>query len=177
MRQVARVLANLTDRPRSKTHKRTGPFDHGIRVLAWVVSPTRPAWNTRFPSSSPLNDRLALPPVVDRLRFLPAMLCLFLLTAVASARAGHAAPEVLQSCSVTGVERSARCGVIEVLENPDRPGSRKLAVHFVVIPAANGHPRPDPLRLSVYTSKGAITIGRYKTECHSEHFRTKMHVS
>ena len=65
--------------------------------------------------------------------------------AVAAAQTGRAAPVALQPCSVTGVERSARCGAIEVPENPDRPASRKLEVHFVVIPAANGHPRPDPI--------------------------------
>src|SRR5438874_9183087 len=88
---------------------------------------------------------MAMPPVVDRLRFLPAILSLFLWTAGAAAQTGRVAPVALQSCSVPGVERRARCGAIEVLENPDRPGSRKLEIHFVVIPAANGHPVPDPI--------------------------------
>jgi pimeloyl-ACP methyl ester carboxylesterase len=65
--------------------------------------------------------------------------------AVAAAQIGHALPVALQSCSVPGVERTARCGAIEVLENPDRPGSRKLEIHFAVIPAAKGHARPDPI--------------------------------
>lgn len=44
-----------------------------------------------------------------------------------------------------GVKRSARCGAIEVLENPERPDSRKVEIHFAVIPAAKGHALPDPI--------------------------------
>jgi len=54
-------------------------------------------------------------------------------------------PIALPSCSVPRIERSARCGIIEVLENPDRPESHRLEIHFVVIPAANGHSCPDPI--------------------------------
>lgn len=81
----------------------------------------------------------------SRPRFLPSILALFALGAVVPAQIGHTLPGVLQPCSVPGVQRSARCGAIEVLENPDRPGSRKLKIHFAVIPAANGHPHPDPI--------------------------------
>jgi pimeloyl-ACP methyl ester carboxylesterase len=97
----------------------------------------------RIPSS--LKGRIALPPAPDCLRFFPAVLSLFLWAAVAAAQTGNAGPVAVRSCSVPGVERRARCGAIEVLENPDRPGSRRLEIHFVVIPAANGHPHPDPI--------------------------------
>lgn len=88
---------------------------------------------------------MQLPPAVHRMQVLPLILASFVLTAVAAGQIGYAQLVVLQSCSVPGVEKSARCGAVEVLENPDRAGSRKLKIHFVVIPAANGHPRPDPI--------------------------------
>jgi hypothetical protein len=83
--------------------------------------------------------------IMDRLRFLRSALFAFVLTPPAAGQTGHVLPLAPQSCSVPGVMRSARCGAIEVLENPDRPGSRKLEIHFAVISAAKGHPRPDPI--------------------------------
>jgi len=88
---------------------------------------------------------MQLPPVMHRLRLLPLILAPFLLTAVAAGQMGYGEPAAVHSCSVPGVKRSAQCGAIEVLENPDRPGGRKLEIHFAVIPAANGHPRSDPI--------------------------------
>ena len=82
---------------------------------------------------------------MDRLLFPRLTLSAFVLMAVASIQIAHAAPIAIESCSVPGVKRSARCGAIEVFENPDQPGSRKLEIHFAVIPAANGHARPDPI--------------------------------
>lgn len=92
----------------------------------------------------PLYGSMTLPPLIDCLRFLRSALFVFVLTAVAT-QVGYALPVALQSCSVPGVHRIARCGAIEVLENPDRPGSRKLEIHFAVIPATNVHTRPDPI--------------------------------
>jgi pimeloyl-ACP methyl ester carboxylesterase len=88
---------------------------------------------------------IALPPVMHRLRLLPSILAAFVLVAVFAAEIGHAQRVALPSCTVPGVKRSARCGSIEVPENPDQPGSRKLEIHFAVIPATNGHARPDPI--------------------------------
>src|SRR5690349_1989682 len=82
---------------------------------------------------------------MDDLRFLWPVLFAFVLTTFAVGQIEHALPSALQSCSLPGVKRSARCGTIEVLENPALPGSRKLEIHFAVIPAANGHPGPDPI--------------------------------
>lgn len=88
---------------------------------------------------------MPLPPVMYRLQLLPWIVVPFVLTPVAGGQIGHALPVALHSCSVPGVQRSARCGAIEVPENPDQPGSRKLEIHFAVIPAAGGHARPDPI--------------------------------
>ncbi len=82
---------------------------------------------------------------MHRLQFLRLMLLAFVLTTVAAGQIGHAPGVALQSCSVPGVKGSAQCGAIEVLENPALPGSRKIEIHFAVIPAAKGHARPDPI--------------------------------
>ena len=74
-----------------------------------------------------------------------ATLAAFVLAVIAGGQVVYAQSSSLQSCSVPGVERSARCGAVEVLENPDRPGSRKLEIHFAVIPAAKGHAYSDPI--------------------------------
>ena len=122
------------------------PIDRGNQVLHWSMSSGRRLGESSVASRKrPLNGSMGLPPVMGRLRFLVSVFSPFLLTAVAAAQIGHAMPVALQSCSVPGVGRSARCGAIEVLENPDRPGSRNLEIHFVVIPAVKGHARPDPI--------------------------------
>ncbi len=102
---------------------------------------------------------------MHRLRALPSILVGFVLTAIAAGQIGYALPVALQPCSVPGVEKSARCGAIEVLENPDRPGSRKLKIHFAVIPAADGHARPDPIvPLLGGPGESAIEAGQYFVE-------------
>jgi hypothetical protein len=104
---------------------------------------------------------MALPPVIKHLRFLRLAFYAYLLMADDPAQIGHAVSVAPQSCSLPGIDRSARCGDIEVLENPDRPGSRKLEIHFVVIPAANGHARPDPIvPLTGGPGEAAIEEGR-----------------
>jgi pimeloyl-ACP methyl ester carboxylesterase len=51
----------------------------------------------------------------------------------------------LSSCKLSGVPEPARCGVLEVPENPNRPAARQLRISVAVIPAISGHPRPDPI--------------------------------
>src|SRR6516164_8661903 len=118
--------------------KHDGPVDPGKTVRHWTVSfarrvdePSVASLKLPLYGSTPLPELRAL---INRLRFLRSTLFVFVLTAC-TMQVGYALP-VAQSCSVPGVQRSARCGTIEVLENPDRPGSRKLEVHFAVIPAA-----------------------------------------
>ena len=82
---------------------------------------------------------------MDHLRFLPSLVFTFALTVLAAAQIGYARPVALQSCSVPGVKRSVRCGDIEVPENPDQPGGRKLQIHSAVISAADGTPAWTPL--------------------------------
>jgi pimeloyl-ACP methyl ester carboxylesterase len=51
----------------------------------------------------------------------------------------------LSSCKLSGVPQPARCGALEVPENPNRPGGRHLKISVAVIPAIGGKPRPDPI--------------------------------
>jgi pimeloyl-ACP methyl ester carboxylesterase len=114
------------------------------RLLGPTISATRLAEFSIAARKRLLNRSTVSPLVMDCLGFLGSTLFAFALTA-AITQVGYALPVALQSCSVPGVKRSARCGAIEVLENPDRPGSRKLKIHFAVIPATHGHTRPDPI--------------------------------
>src|SRR4051812_47528842 len=50
-------------------------------------------------------------------------------------------------CQLPGVTQTARCGELTVLENPERPDSRRLATAFAVIPASSGKALPDPIVL------------------------------
>ena len=55
----------------------------------------------------------------------------------------HAA-DILSSCELPGVKRAAKCGVMEVPENWDKPAGRKLSLAVAVIPAESG-PNKDPI--------------------------------
>jgi pimeloyl-ACP methyl ester carboxylesterase len=49
-------------------------------------------------------------------------------------------------CQLEGVTRPTRCGVLTVLENPERPDGRRLAIRFAVIPASSsGNKVLDPI--------------------------------
>jgi pimeloyl-ACP methyl ester carboxylesterase len=64
----------------------------------------------------------------------------------ASAAVPAASPELRMSqCQLSGVTGPARCGTLSVLENPERPDGRRLAVHFAVIEACSGKALPDPI--------------------------------
>ena len=66
--------------------------------------------------------------------------------AVARSMSPAASPAQLTSpCQLPGVAQPARCGALSVLENPKRADSRRLAIHFAVIPASSGKALPDPI--------------------------------
>src|ERR1700689_3674402 len=49
-------------------------------------------------------------------------------------------------CQLEGVTRPTRCRVLTVLENPERPDGRRLAIRFAVIPASSsGNKLLDPI--------------------------------
>ncbi|HEU4620581.1 MAG TPA: alpha/beta hydrolase [Burkholderiaceae bacterium] len=75
-----------------------------------------------------------------------AIAALVLLCGTACTRgAGGAAAELreLKACRLPGVEREARCGEVEVPENPDRPEGRQLRIAFTVVPATAAHKSND----------------------------------
>jgi pimeloyl-ACP methyl ester carboxylesterase len=85
-------------------------------------------------------------------------LCVLLLTTVVSLQcasiANGAAAEnppqrstssiVLTPCKLPGLAETARCGVLDVSENPNKPSGRRLQIGVAVIPAT-GQAQPDPL--------------------------------
>jgi pimeloyl-ACP methyl ester carboxylesterase len=48
-------------------------------------------------------------------------------------------------CELPDVAGPARCGVLEVLENPAQPNGRRLPIHFAIVPATSGKALPDPI--------------------------------
>ena len=79
-------------------------------------------------------------------------LFIFLLMANANV---HALPETntikFENCTLLlpGTTRTAqaRCGWLEVAENPDEPAGSKIKLHVALAPAASRSPKPDPLFL------------------------------
>ncbi len=52
---------------------------------------------------------------------------------------------VLSPCRIPGVAQPARCGALEVPENPNRSDGRRLPISVAVIPATAGPVLPDPI--------------------------------
>ena len=57
---------------------------------------------------------------------------------------GVASTVVLTPCKLPGLVEPARCGTLEVPENPNKPSGRRLQIGVAVIPAT-GTAQPDPL--------------------------------
>ena len=55
------------------------------------------------------------------------------------------ADDVLSSCQLPGIAEKAKCGVVEVPENPLKPDGRKLGISVAVLPATQGPALPDPI--------------------------------
>ena len=52
---------------------------------------------------------------------------------------------VLAPCRFADLTRAARCGALNVPENPDKPGDRRLSISVAVIPAAHAPALADPI--------------------------------
>jgi pimeloyl-ACP methyl ester carboxylesterase len=52
-----------------------------------------------------------------------------------------------RACTLPDLARRARCGILLVRENPDRPDSRAIKIHFAVLPAASGTAQRDPIAI------------------------------
>jgi pimeloyl-ACP methyl ester carboxylesterase len=53
--------------------------------------------------------------------------------------------DILSPCKLPGVARAAKCGVIEVPENWDKPAGRKLSLAVAVVPAEVAGSHDDPI--------------------------------
>ncbi|MFL6603142.1 MAG: alpha/beta hydrolase [Steroidobacteraceae bacterium] len=58
---------------------------------------------------------------------------------------GHAASLSLAPCKIAGLGEAARCGALDVAENPQRPDGRHLSISVAVIPARAAPARTDPI--------------------------------
>ena len=58
-----------------------------------------------------------------------------------------AAAETLSTapCDLPDIDRPAKCGVLEVLEAPDKPKGRKIGLHVAILSPASGASKPDPI--------------------------------
>lgn len=85
-------------------------------------------------------------PNCNKLEFTAGMLVLALCLGRPVNAASPALPAKvpLSACAVADLQAQARCGALSVRENPDRANSRRLTLHFVVVPA-KGEPGPDPI--------------------------------
>jgi pimeloyl-ACP methyl ester carboxylesterase len=69
-----------------------------------------------------------------------------LLSVVAFAAPAQSVPApALEPCRLKGIDREVRCGSIEMPEDPDAPGGRRIRIHFAVQPAVARDKRPDPV--------------------------------
>src|SRR5262249_176813 len=76
--------------------------------------------------------------------FVPMLVALFGLGA-GNAVAATTPKLPIHPCELPGIARPVRCGVLEVLENPDRPDGRRLGIHIAVIRGSSGKGVRDPI--------------------------------
>ena len=85
----------------------------------------------------------------------------FLALAVLVSSGAHAAAT---ACKLPELDRPARCGVVSVPEDPNRPHGRQLAIHYAVVPASAGSPHPDPIAVLMGgPGEDAISAAAYYT--------------
>jgi pimeloyl-ACP methyl ester carboxylesterase len=94
------------------------------------------------------SRRLVEPPVYAQFHK-PDSKCLLAVGALLCAHMSVASPPLdsvkLSACKLTDSTLAARCGVLQVAENPERPAGRRLHVRVAVVPATGGRAFPDPI--------------------------------
>lgn len=73
-----------------------------------------------------------------------SLVCVSIAGVAAADAPKRSSPLVLTPCRLPGVSEVARCGVLVVPENPNRPGGRRLHIGVAVIPATE-KAQTDPL--------------------------------
>ena len=75
-------------------------------------------------------------------------LALMVFLCVPAVHAASQRPAIaLAACRFADVARPARCGTLNVPENPDKPGGRQISIGVAVIPAASAPALADPIVL------------------------------
>lgn len=72
-----------------------------------------------------------------------AILCL--LFTAGAVKAAPAEPLSTTPCDLPGIGHPAKCGVLEVLETPDKPKGRTIGLHVAIVSPASGASKPDPI--------------------------------
>lgn len=72
---------------------------------------------------------------------------IWLLTILALCGSFGVRADVLSSCQLPGLKEPAKCGVVQVPENPEKPDGRELDIAVAVVPAKAGKALPDPILL------------------------------
>jgi pimeloyl-ACP methyl ester carboxylesterase len=96
-------------------------------------------------------------------KILASLLLLFAFAAAALVQAAppSRAPRI-EPCQLPDLTESARCGTLEVPENPDKPAGRRISIGFAVVPATGGHALPDPIVVLMGgPSEDAISAAAY----------------
>lgn len=99
----------------------------------------------------PINNEVPVFPAARRLlstSLLAALACAAATPTTSHAADGEthrAATLQLSSCTVPNLERPARCGTLDVAENPDKLDGRRIALKIVVVPATGAKALPDPV--------------------------------
>jgi pimeloyl-ACP methyl ester carboxylesterase len=85
-----------------------------------------------------------------------------------------AAAVPLTPCELPGVQRAAKCGVVDVAENPDKPAGRRLQIAVAIIPAEVPGSHDDPIvPLMGGPGEDAISAAEYYTTTHAAMLRDR----
>jgi len=85
----------------------------------------------------------------NRVLFVRTQVTLLAIALLLWADIGSALPAIdavaLSACKLPDSTLAARCGMLQVAENPDGPASRRLPIHVAVVPAIGLQALPDPI--------------------------------
>ena len=113
------------------------------------------------PIGGPLGSRIMKYPFSESL-LLGLALCG--VSGLAGAATSQESTARLSTCQLPGVKRAAKCGVIEVPENPDKPTGRRLQLAVAIVPAEVRRSHDDPIvPLMGGPSEDAISAAEYYT--------------
>ena len=103
--------------------------------------------SARASSDRAIDDSAMRSFCLTRRRHVSIACALLMLAGLDTLRANtaRAANLPISSCELPGVIGPVRCGVLDVLEDPNQPAGRRLPIHVAIIPATSGKSLSDPL--------------------------------